>query len=150
MQKAKSRLNSSKTTFRPPNFLPKTSISFLNPLIQYFHHLPTLVIGLVFLAPLLAIVNWVQPSTIQNLIFPNSYLPAVVLFFLASFFLSSFFLLHTRRGFFFALVSTLLLFLKLQNFNLNPLTIASPIAIFIILELFLSLILKDKLNPDSK
>lgn len=144
MEKAKSRL-SSHQEHKLKLHLPKG----FDPLMKYWHHLPTLIIGLVFLLPLLGIINWIQPSTVQNWLFPNSYLPFTVLFFLSSFFLSSFVLLHTRRGFFIALVTSALLLLKLQNFQLGLIIVGVIVSIFVILEIFLSLLLRHQDQPDS-
>jgi hypothetical protein len=78
----------------------------------HFHLLVLATVG--YLA--IALIFWrVHPQTIAHFLLPNSYLPLLIIFFLANLCLFSFIFNHTRRGLLLALMFTINLFLLLQQ-----------------------------------
>lgn len=118
---------------------PDTSQHSAGRLSKYFTKLPTLLIGLTFAGLFWWLINNIAPDQVANIGFAGSYLPAVVLLFLASFFAASYLMLHTRRGFWLAYFLSWLFLTTLNQ--------AGPswwwllvLVIFVILEYLLSLI----------
>lgn len=109
MQKARSRLGSLLTKQSFPPLLKK-----------YLTHLPTLILALIGWWSVYYILVAIHPSSIRNLIIPNSYLPLLMAFELANFFTWSFVFLNSRRGLIISLYPATLLFLKLQQVILEP------------------------------
>jgi hypothetical protein len=102
---------------------------------SYLKRLPTLVVGLLFLASTYWFVHHIKPTQIQNWPLPHMYGPLQILIFFMLFFLLSFIFLHRRRGLIAALTLQTLLFLKLQLIELSPLVILAVLAFFGTIEL---------------
>jgi len=86
----------------------KTGRSFLNLLFAVF-----------FLFLLLYIMFYFSASELANIIFPDSYLPFLLLVFLAAFFLFKFILINVRLAFCLVFNLLIILFFHLQNLNFN-------------------------------
>jgi len=87
--------------------------------ISRWQFIPLLILATLFYIAVYWLLTNIHPIKISNLILPNSYLPFHVLLWLANFFLFTFLTLSKRWGLLIALVIQWLLFLKLQNFNLD-------------------------------
>lgn len=120
----------------PPARTPHTTQSGPNPLFErYSPYLPTLFVGVALYIVVGYILLNVHPTSWQNILFPNSYLPFHLVLFLANFFVFSFLLLSSRRGYLAACVLGILVFLKLQQVQL-PLELLGALVIgFVIIEL---------------
>jgi hypothetical protein len=135
MQKAKSRLSSQPDSApRAPH--QKTAFAFNS----HLRYLPTLLLSLPFYGVLYYLFHQISPTQIQHILFPNSYMPLHVVFFLANGFLFSFLFINTRRGFLLSAVTTILLFLKLQLFIITWQFVALLLISFAIIELILTLL----------
>jgi len=122
--KAKSRLQSSapesisleqKETFasrRTPGSQNSHSSSYV---LRYLKRLPLLVLSGLFFYGVFYVFTQVSPENIQNELIPNTYLPLLIIFFLANWFLFSFLTLTSRRSLIISLCLTLLLFFRLQT-----------------------------------
>jgi hypothetical protein len=101
-------------------------------LAKHFNHLPALFMAFFFYVILGIVVVNIDPSLVKDLILPSTYLPVLILVFVANFFLLSFLLLNSKRGLFYSSLITLITFLKFQNviFELSILLILVLIAIF--------------------
>lgn len=119
---------------------------------KYLTHLPTLVIAVIGHWLLFLLLIRVRPSQVQNILIPNSYLPIVVLFFLSQFFLWSYIFLHRRRGLFAALLSTTVVFLRLQSYAWNG-TLSLSLIVFVIIDIVVTQLEQrlehGKKNPSS-
>lgn len=113
-------------------------------ILSYLQYLPTLILGLVFTGGVYLVLTYVDPDKIKHFILPNTYLPLLILFFLAALFIFSFVWLNSRRGLITALGLSLILFFKLQQFILTPTIIALIIAPLLMIELIFSLLSKLK------
>jgi hypothetical protein len=82
---------------------------------QYLHHLPTLLLSVIFYGITFAVLNKISPSSTKNLLFPNSYLLFQLPFLLGNFFLFSFLFLNAKRGVFISMLIFVFLFLKMQG-----------------------------------
>lgn len=102
---------------------------------HYLAHVGTLFFGLIFGALTILVMNSVSPKSIENILFPHSYLPFQMLLFLSVFFLSSFLWLNSRRGYLTALALQTLVFLKLQNIILTWQLVLGILAFFVIIEI---------------
>lgn len=96
---ARSRLKPKK-----PSFLEK-----------YFQHIFCLLIALFAYFLIYLLLNKIYPTQIQNFLFKNSYLPLILLIFIANFFLFTFFSLNKRFGFIVAFLISLLFYFKISN-----------------------------------
>ena len=81
----------------------------------------------------------VHPQSIAHFLFPNSYLPLLLIFCFANFCLFTFIFHHTRRGLLFALMLTVDLFLQLQQFLTIKITLIVGVA-FLVYELAITAI----------
>ncbi|NCN45498.1 MAG: hypothetical protein COU63_02765 [Candidatus Pacebacteria bacterium CG10_big_fil_rev_8_21_14_0_10_36_11] len=119
MQLARSRLN------RQPvqqNHIvkPKLNLSWLEKwLKESFNLIPTLFIAIGFYLGLWFLMQNVQPTLIQNWIFPNSYLPFHLILGIGNFFFFSFLTHRKFWGFFWSVLIGWLIFIKLQQINLD-------------------------------
>lgn len=94
----------------------QTSISSSESLKKrYLKQLPTLLVSIPFYFVVYYIITTIQPTAIQHLFIPNTYLPLQVPLFIANFFFFSFLFLKSRRGFLMSFFISLLLFFRLQN-----------------------------------
>jgi hypothetical protein len=109
------------------------------PWKKYALHLPTFGISVLSWLLLWQLIVTVPPQHVQHFLFPNSYLPFTGLFFAASFFCLSFFLLNSRRGFVLASCLTWLVFLRLNQVELDSYTLGYILIFFGILESVLSI-----------
>ncbi len=113
-------------------------------ILSYLHYLPTLILGILFSGAVYLVLTYIDPDKIKHFILPNTYLPLLILFFLAALFIFSFFWLNSRRGLITALALSLILFFKLQQFIFNPTIIALIIAPLLVIEMIFSLLSKLK------
>lgn len=104
--------------------------------ITYFKHLPTLVLSLIFYGILFIILTRVDPDTIKNVIAPGFYLPFLLILFLANLFLFSFLFLNSKRGLFYSLLLTTIVFLKMQSVVFTWQVITTFIVLFLSYEGF--------------
>lgn len=102
---------------------------------KYDQHIPTLVLALLSYAAVGYLVFNIHPGSIQNWLFPNSYLPFHLLWFTANFFLFSFLLLNSRRGYLVAFFLAIVGFLTLQSFKLTPKFAIVLLVLFAIIEI---------------
>ncbi len=109
-------------------------------LARYLRHLPTLIIGLFFSGVVYFILTQIQPDKVKHFILPNSYLPLLFAFFFAIMFIFSFIWLNTPRGFFTAIVLSIILFLLLQQVILTPIIFGVLAAAFLVTNLIYKLI----------
>lgn len=93
---------SNKTNYHPQKILN-----------NYVTKIRTLGIGIFFLALLFVFLYSIHPNQIKNVLYPNSFLPFLVLTALSIFFIASYFLMNTRRGLFVATSILVLLWIKL-------------------------------------
>lgn len=88
-------------------------------LTKYFKVIPHLSISLVLYAALGYIFFNVRPATVANWLLFHSYFPVVILFYFATSFLLKFILLGKNSSWVISGWLTLLLFLKLQSFQIS-------------------------------
>lgn len=86
---------------------------------RYLKHLPTLFLSGPFLLSTGIILATVPPAEIEDWILPNSYLPLVISLWCGLFFLTTFAFLKTRRGAAVSTFITVLVWLRLQSFQLD-------------------------------
>jgi hypothetical protein len=142
MARAKSRL-SRKKAIANPGQSASTSVpspSFKTIILGYLRHLSTLFFGMFFSALSFFILTRIEPSAVQHLILPNTYLPFLASIFLTIFFLTSFFLLNSRRGFLLATAVTILLFFRLQQILIESAIFFIIAAPLLLIEVAFSLI----------
>ncbi len=84
-------------------------------IIRYIRHFPLLVFSLPGYGICYWILNSVYPEDIAHWLIPNSYLAIQAPFFLSNVFLWSYVFLNTRQGIVMSVLSSLLLFLRLQQ-----------------------------------
>jgi hypothetical protein len=87
--------------------------------IQKKHSLINLLWSVLFFFLLSLLMLYFSPIEVMNVIFPNSYLPFLVLVFLAVFFLLKFILINQRLVFCLVFDLLITLFFHLQNLNFN-------------------------------
>jgi hypothetical protein len=87
---------------------------------SHLKFLPLLFIAGLFYAGVYWLVTQISPSQVRSILLPNSFLPFHALLLPANFFFFTFVTLSKRWGLLAALVIQWLLFLKLQNFTLDP------------------------------
>jgi hypothetical protein len=104
-------------------------------LSHYAKHTPTLVIGIIGYVVVGYLLVTIQPTTVQHILFANSYLPFHIVWFIANFFLFSFLLLNSRRGYIVAVGLGILGFLKLQRFELSAQFLIVLLVLFVIIEI---------------
>jgi hypothetical protein len=104
---------------------------------RYLTHLPTLGLSALCNAGLIYLMTHVYPDQVAHVLWPQSYLPLLLLFFGASFFGLSYLFLHSRRGFHWSLALTVLFWLRLIHL-LNWPTSLAVIMAFAITELILT------------
>lgn len=97
---------------------------------------PLLAVFFAALALLIYVLFNFYPSSIIDLILPNSYLLLLTLVFIASTSLATIFLAHIRRGFLFGLFISALLFFYLQSISINIIIIFSLLLWLTCLELY--------------
>ncbi len=114
--------------------VPHTSTkNTLNP--KYIQYAPLLVAGIVLSLLQVSLLTRISPTTIQNVLFPNSYLPFLAVLFLIFFFFASYILLNTRRGVTIAYLLTVLFFLRLQDISLDVTVLIFCIMVLVLSEL---------------
>lgn len=128
--RSKSKKNRAKSSLKSSS---SNSLSAL--LVQYIRHLPTLILGLIFSGGVYYILINISPDRIKHFILPNTYLPLLLTFFFAAMFIFSFIWLNTVRGFFTAIVLSIILFLMLQQVILTPVILAVLAAVFLLANL---------------
>lgn len=119
MSQARSRLKRNTTSQQETKRVVKKSKKTPATLKQYLDLIPTLTVAMFSYFLLWLLMNYIHPTKIQNWIFPNSYLPFHILFGLANFFLFSFLFQRKIWGFFISIFIGWLLFLKLQQIELD-------------------------------
>lgn len=90
---------------------------------EYLLHAPILLLGLFGYAGVIFIFGWIEPRSIQNVFFPNTYAPLLLVSAAAHFCFFSFVFLNSRRGIITSLVLTILLFLRLQQVLTVPISL---------------------------
>jgi hypothetical protein len=149
MQKARSRLSSNEPPADLPTRSPLRSTAARNThLSSYLRYLPTLILSFPLYGCAYYIVTTFSPQQIRHIILPNTYLPLLLVIFLANGFLFSFFLLKTRRGFLFSALITLLLFLKLQSVIVTWQVVTVLLISFAIIELILTQLERKKAHAN--
>ncbi|MFA6814272.1 MAG: hypothetical protein GX943_03470 [Candidatus Pacebacteria bacterium] len=83
------------------------------------HSFLDLFLGVLFLFLLLLLMFYFSANDLANIIFPNSYLPFVLLVFLSSFFFLKFIFINQRLVFCLVFNLSIILFFHLQNLNFN-------------------------------
>lgn len=148
MQKAKSRLTTrvqtqpvqpAQSVVEPTKIRKKKQqpVYFLN---NYLSHLPALFMaGFFYLILVLVMVN-IDPQLIKNLILPSTYLPVLLLVFLANFFLLSFIFLNSKRGLFYTTIVTIITFLKFQKVIFEPIILLILVLTIVFFEIFFNLL----------
>lgn len=147
MQKAKSRLkqNNFDTPSKIELELPREFVNSRNSekrdnLVKYLQHLPALILSFLFYLIIFFIFKNFSPELFKNIILENSYLPVLILLFLANFFLFSFIFLNSIKGFVYSFYLLLIVFFKIQdvifNFPLILILVVSLIVFEIIFKVF--------------
>jgi hypothetical protein len=147
LQKAKSRLNytnieSTKQVEVASSVDVIKSRKKQNLLLRYFKHLPTFALALFFYFLLFLIFNNFDPPLFKDIILENSYLPILILFFVANFFLFSFIFLNSVKGFIYSFYFLLIIFLKMQSVVFDFLLISSFVSFLVIFEVILKFLSK--------
>ncbi|MFH2118602.1 MAG: hypothetical protein ABII10_02620 [Candidatus Paceibacterota bacterium] len=124
-QKARSRLkrlpgtHARQALIQQKTRLKENSKELRKTVTDRLRFLPLLVFALGFYAGTYWLLTNIRPNQINNLVLPNSYLPFHALLLSANFLFFTFITLSKRWGILIALIIQWLLFLKLQNFNLD-------------------------------
>jgi hypothetical protein len=118
----------------PATQLSKIKLPLGTPQLHIPAHFHLLVFSLIGYSMIAYILFSVQPSAIEHVLLPNSYVPLLILSFVSDLFFFSFLLGNSRRGFLIAVVFTIYLFLRLQQVLTVP--VATGIAVpFLLYEL---------------
>ncbi len=97
---------------------------------QYIHHIPLLLLSVIFFFWCVQVFTTKQPQDIANFLLYQAYLPLLIPFFLFVTFLTGYLTLNIRRGSIMGLFATLLLLFRLQQIEFTTLWL------FLILVLF--------------
>ena len=122
--------------------LPEEKEEAHSLIIKRIKFIPLLIFGLLGYGILFHILTAIEPSQIANVLFYESYLPLHIVFLVGNFFLLSFALLHTRRALVWSIFLAILLFFKLQSVAFTFDTLASTVAIFLLIESIFTFIFK--------
>ncbi len=98
----------------------------------HLSHLPPLIFAIIGWVVVVYILTKIHPSTIKNLLIPNSYFLLLIVFLTTNFFTWSFILLNSRRGLVISLGLAAFLFLKLQQVIFEPFLIMGFSAVCLI------------------
>jgi len=147
VQKARSRLTTSVETQPVQSIVEpiqikkkkKTSVYFLK---NYLSHLPALFMAVFFYVILVLTMLNINPELIKDFILPSTYLPVLVLVFLANFFLFSFIFLNSRRGLFYTSILAIIIFLKFQKVIFDPIILLLLVLTIVFFEVFFNLLQK--------
>jgi hypothetical protein len=132
MNQARSRLNRNLTSHQESKRASRKDRKFPSSIKKYINLIPTLTTAMFAYFLLWLMMNSIHPTKIQSWLFPNSYLPFHILFGLANFFLFSFLFQRKIWGFFFSIIIGWLLFLKLQQINIDFWGLTSAISLSIV------------------
>lgn len=128
MKQARSRLKkdfSSQQPIKNSRQAIKPKVSRNETIQNYLQLIPTLTMAMLCYFGLWLLIKFIYPSSIQNWIFPNSYLPFHLLFGLGNFFLFSFISRRKIWGFMVSVLIGWLVFLKLQQIEIDFWAISS-------------------------
>lgn len=90
-----------------------------HPKQKHLRYLPIGAVGVLFYLISLAIIFFIEPTKLQNILIGNLYLPFLIVTFLAHFFFFSYLFTNARRGLLMGIFLTWALFLRLtQTFSL--------------------------------
>jgi hypothetical protein len=98
---------------------------------KYQKAVPWLVLAVLLYSALVYVLNNVRPSSIADLLLYHSYIPIIFLFYFATFSLFKFIFLRQMRAVAVAFWLTLLLFLKLQSFEITSVLVLSSALLFV-------------------
>lgn len=130
---------------RNPHRRIKPMMTSLSPIAKahlYALFFPALILSIMGYFGMFFIFRNVEPSTIQNIFWSDSYFPLIFLAAWAHFFFFSYLFLHLRRGLFMSLFLTSLLYLRLNHF-LTPLTFVILFILLVAIESFLTIRKRD-------
>lgn len=100
----------------PTKLVSEKTRAIIQPWLE---HWPQLLIGCSVLFALWHLLNSYPPSQLAHIVWPNSYLPVISLWFIGWWYLAGFLLRSSRRGLLFSLISATWLASRLQ-FILTP------------------------------
>jgi hypothetical protein len=108
------------------------------PFKKYLLSFPTVLVGVLGYTVIFFIFRFIEPASIRDLFWPNSYLFLLLIFLASHFFFFSFIFLNPRRGLFIGLFFTLVLFLRIHHF-FNLFTLLLSFLPFAVAEILLTL-----------
>ncbi len=103
---------------------------------KYLHYIFCLLIALFVYFLLYLLLSKVYPSQIQNFLFKNSYLPFLLLVFIANFFLFTFLSLNKRFGLIIAFLINLIIYFRISDINFDLLSCLTILLIILVLVVF--------------
>jgi hypothetical protein len=117
----------------------KQTVYFLK---NYLSHLPALFMAVFFYIILVLTMVNINPDLIKDFILPSTYLPVLVVVFLANFFLLSFIFLNSKRGLFYTSLLTIVIFLKFQKVIFEPIILLILVLTVVFFEVLFNLLQK--------
>jgi hypothetical protein len=100
---------------------------------KYLHYIFCLLIALFAYFLLYLLLSKVYPSQIQNFLFKNSYLPFLLLVFIANFFIFTFLSLNKRFGLIIAFLINFIIYFRISDINFDLISCLTILLIILVL-----------------